>query len=244
MCQPLRVIWLFTWILSLTWAQAVDPGLSCMQGQADVCKEARFQLPNIKEDHFAKMFETRRPNFIAWFSPLALFVQGVTGLPASVITAQAGHASDWGGTPAFRNNNNFFGHICWVPNSTITGEVMLGGKRFTYKGNCGVEKAFARVGRLIKFSSREDSILAYLHMVILTPNRQFKALQADLKHAATVRPPRQMNFRGALVGMAALGSDTKYIDQVQKIIQVEKLFAYDVPNCWQCLLPTPQEVGK
>jgi hypothetical protein len=233
------VIWLLAWLsffATSVQAQLPEAVATCEIDGIESCKDARFQLGKITNDQFAKMFEMRRPKFIEWIKPVALYIQGVSGLPASVFMAQAAVSSDWGASPAFRNNNNIFKHMCWVPNSTITGEFEFGGRKFAYKGNCGVEKTFGSVARLLRFPSREDSILAYLHILLLSPSKQFKAVHEELKRGVNILPARLAGFRTVAAGLSAFSPDAKYVSDVVGAISDEKLAGYDVPTCWRCLL--------
>jgi len=232
-----KVLVLLIAIVTLPVGGAVpDPYLSCMQDALDQCKDARFQLLPIQKDEFSKMFEVRRMKFTDWIKPVALYVQGATGLPASVLIAQAGLGSDWGGSPAFRNNNNIFKHMCWVPKSVISGEIEMHGRKFTYKGTCGTEKTFGQVSRPIQFPTREDSILAYLHVILFSANKYYKNLQEELKRGLKNNPIRQASFRSTASVLNSFSADTKYVSSLQTAIQSEKLSSYDVPGCWQCLV--------
>jgi uncharacterized FlgJ-related protein len=235
------VIWILAWTILTSlpaWTQTPpETGLTCQVEGVEQCKDARFQLGKVGNEDFAKMFEVRRLKFIDWIKPVALYLQGVTGMPASLFIAQAGHASEWGASPAFRNNNNIFKHMCWLPKSTLTGEVDLGGKKFSYKATCGVEKTFGSMGRPFKFPSREDSILAYLHLILTSPSKNYRAFQDELKRGLKALPPHQASFRAAGAVLNAFSADAKYVAQIQSVIQVEKLAVLDVPGCWFCLMP-------
>lgn len=217
-----------------------DPSLSCMQDALDQCKEARFQLPRVGKDEFSKMYEIRRMKFAEWIRPVALYVQATTGMPASVFIAQAGLASEWGASPEFRNNNNLFKHKCWVPNSVITGEIELGGRKFTYKGTCGTEKIFNQVGRPLKFATREESVLAYLHVLLFSPSKYYRNLQEELKRGLKHVPVRQASFRSVAGVLNSFSPDNKYVGLLQMAIQQEKFATYDNPACWQCLVQQPK----
>ncbi len=239
------MVWLVAWIaLSVVpaWSEVPDPAaLSCVVNSVDQCKEARFQLPRLGNDGFAKMFETRRPKFTEWIRPMALYVQGVTGLPASVFIGQAGVASDWGATPAFRNNNNIFKHMCWVPKSTLEGEIQLAGHKFSYKGTCGVEKTFGQIGRPFKFATREESVLAYLHF-LFSPNKQYKALQEELKRGIKPNGVHLSGYKPVSSTLGGFSHDPKYLGILQNLISVEKLPELDAAQaCWQCLLAKSKE---
>ncbi len=195
-----------------------------------------FKLDAVANDEFSKMFETRRMRFSEWIKPLALYIQGATGMPASVVIAQAGMGSDWGGSPAFRNNNNIFNHTCWAPKTAIAGEIELYGRKFSYKATCGVEKTFGKVGRPFKFATKEESILAYLHMILFSPSKYYKNLQEELKRGIKNNPPRQASFRSCASVLNYFSSDTKYTGNLQQVIQMEKLESYDDPKCWECLV--------
>lgn len=233
--------WLVAWtILSAipAKAQAPDPtALTCAVNGAEQCKDARFVLPKIGNDVFSKMFETRRPKFIEWIKPLALYIQGVTGLPASVFIAQAGLASEWGGSPAFRNNNNIFKHMCWVPKSTIEGEVQIGKLKIPYKGTCGVEKTFGNIGRPYKFATREESIAAYLHFVLSSSSKQYKPFQEELKRGLKSRKVQMVGYKNASGVLGVYSHDPKYLGQLQSVIAAEKISELDMADgCWKCLL--------
>ena len=209
----------------------------------DQCGEATFQLSPLENDEFSKMFETRRMKFVEWIKPAALYIQGATGLPASIVIAQAGMASDWGASPSFRNNNNIFNHTCWAPRTSIRAEIEMNGQKFPYKGACGVEKTFAKVGRPFKFAAREDSLLAYLHMILFAKSKYYKNLQDELKRGHKFTPPRQASFRSIAGVLNAFAHDSRYLGSLQEIIQAEKLSTYDLPNCWQCLVQQGKRVG-
>lgn len=222
----------------MPFAMAAGPevGLSCVHDSLDQCREARFQLAPIGNDEFAKMFEVRRVRFIDWIKPVALYVQGATGLPASILIAQAGLASDWGASPAFRNNNNIFKQLCWSSKSSISGEVEMAGQKFTYKGTCGTDKTFNLVSRPLKFATREESIVAYLQMTLFSNSKHYKNLQDELKRGLRNNPIRQASFRSTAAVLNSFSADNKYVGLLQMAIQQEKLSLHDQPQCWQCLV--------
>lgn len=222
-------------------APAQPPSFSCAQEGAEVCSEAKFKLLNVDSEYFVKAYEGRREKFAEWMKGAALYIQSSTGIPASIIIAQAGIASNWGTNDAFRKSNNMFAHTCWNPGTTITGTVDIRGTKLSYKGVCGKDRETGQVGRYFKFNTKEDSILAYLHFLAISPSRFYRALQDDIRSGLKRQPIRATSFRSVASQVAAFSPETAYVNTLLQVIQQEKLPAVDNFNCWRCLMEGPKK---
>lgn len=218
--------------------------LTCAVNGENACALAEVKFAPIADDQFAKMYDGRAENFIAWFKPVAFYVQALTGLPMTVSIIQAGLASEYGASSAFVKHNNIFKFTCWQPKTALAGEVELGGKKFTYKGHCSDDKAAGQVGKIMHFASREESFYAYLGMLLNSHSPLYKPLQEHLKHAFVTLPARPASFRGVAPMVAQFSPDHNYVAAINRAVALYKIEENEAYPCWTCLRPPVAEAAK
>lgn len=236
--RKLRVMkFIWVWLLSsfLTLTASAAPSLSCQSGGHEVCTGAYLSFNAISDDEFERAYDVRKEKFIAWMKPIAFFVQGYTGLPMTVIAAQAALSSDWGTSVAFKKHKNIFKFTCWHPKTVLSGEVQIGPHKLSYKGVCSSDKAAGQVGKIMTFSTREESFYAYLDMILESHSKYYKPLQDHLKHARTTVPPRPPSYRGAVPMMAPFSPDNTYVAALKRAIELNKIPENEAAQCWACL---------
>ncbi len=221
--------------LALLGLTAQVQALTCLANGAEVCSGAEFKFSAVAANEFEKSFDSRQEKFVAWMKPVAMYVHATTGLPLSITIAQAGLSSEWGTSLAFTKHNNIFKITCWQPKTLLNGEVVLGGKKFTYSGRCSTDKAAGQVGKIMTFASREESFLAYLGMLLNSHSKLFKPVQDHLKHALATVPPRPPSFRGVGSMLAAFSPDPSYVAALHRSIQMNKIDENEGVPCWVCL---------
>lgn len=211
------------------------PALTCAAEGKEVCSLTEDKFSPIADNEFERAFDTRQEKFLAWMKPVAAYVQAQTGLPLSITIAQAALASDWGTSIAFTKHKNIFKLTCWQTKTVLNGEITLGGKTLTYTARCSADKAAGQVGKIMTFATREESLYAYLGMVLSSPAKIYRPVQEHLKHALTTVPPRPPSFRGIGAMMAPFSPEPSYVASVNRAIQLNKIDENEAVPCWICM---------
>jgi flagellum-specific peptidoglycan hydrolase FlgJ len=109
--------------------------------------------------------------FIARIAPAAQQTQRSSGIPASVIIAQAILESGWGQTSLTRNNNNYFGIKCWGGAGLGSGCVDYATKEHrqgkaiasleTFRSYPNAAASFADYARFLRGNSRYRNAFRY-----------------------------------------------------------------------------------
>ena len=95
------------------------------------------------------------------FAPIALYLQEVTGYPASMILSQRIKEQGW---PTRAPRNNHFGVKCYNPGQEQTFQTPTG-HTFTYRSNaCGL--AATDGGNFMDYPTTLDSFLSYIDVVL------------------------------------------------------------------------------
>lgn len=99
--------------------------------------------------------------FIDWILPFAKLIQENTGLPASVIIAQAAIETGWGRSKGYRDRNSLFGHSCWRRGQVREFSIPIEGQVVRAVGNCTFSRPSNEGGMYLGFSSPLQSLYAY-----------------------------------------------------------------------------------
>lgn len=231
----MKFVWVWLFSCALTFPVSATPPLTCESGGHEVCAGGAMKFSAISDDEFERAYDVRKEKFIAWMKPMAFFVQGWTGLPMTVIVAQAAVSSEWGTSAAFKKHKNIFKFTCWQPKTVLNGEVQVGPHKFAYKGTCSADKASGQIGKLMTFATREESFYAYLDMILESHSKYYKPVQDHLKHARTTVPPRPPSYRGVTPMMAPFSHDNSYVATLKRAIELNKIPENEAAQCWACL---------
>jgi|GEM_PF-5866201 len=209
----------------------VGSKLSCKRDGQETCTGVELKLGPLNQNPA----NSNKQAFIEWLKPAALFIQAQTGLPASIIIAQAALETAWGTSANFRNRNSMFGHSCWN-NASQTGEAQIGPNRYAWKGDCAADRPANEGGKYLVFPNKENSLLAYLQNILRSRGR-YQGVQAETQRARTGEPPGVANWTTVIKDIAASGyaADNGYMMKVGGIIQNYGLDKLNGGDCQLCV---------
>jgi uncharacterized FlgJ-related protein len=153
----------------------------------------------------------RSKAFVAYMTPFALEVQEETGLPASVIIAQAALESGWGKSGLFTETKNIFGHSCWEAGSSKTYNLRISGERKSVRGTC--DRPRSTGGYYMEFKDSQDSVYAYAANLLTHP--AYPQVQAAVRRAK----PEPADWRSVVSGLREYdGPNPEYRQLLRDII--------------------------
>lgn len=85
---------------------------SASPGVSNLCEGISPRLAPISKNAFQRNVRGRQQKFIEWMKPAVRYWGMITGIPPSLILAQAIDESGFGSSPRFRNQNNLFSIYC------------------------------------------------------------------------------------------------------------------------------------
>ena len=166
--------------------------------------------------------------FFDWLGPTATFIQSKTGLPASVILAQAALESGYGTSQNFTARNALFGHSCFQKGSSQTGSTNLGGTSFPWSGACDANRPAAEGGQYLTFKSKSESVLAYVQLLLQKDStaKTYSALRKDVQSAS---PPQAADSNKCISDIAGAGyaADKGYAQGLEQVVKTNALNQYD-----------------
>lgn len=189
----------------------------------------------------------RAHEFLHLVAPVAVEIQEKTGLPASVIMAQAaiesaGGSQGFGMGKGYRNRNAMFGHSCCFGsgkckdsevNRTFTLTTRQG-EVISVKGTCNAYRPKNEGGRYYTFADAKDS--AWAHAWLLLQNPKTAGVYGGVREAVKRAGPKGVGNSTAVVdGLKRYAAAGNYMDSLKKIINTYNLKKYD--NRRSCLLP-------
>lgn len=214
-------------------------GLSCQMNNQESCSEARLQFAPISNNYFSQIGNTsaRRKAFISWMKPVALYVQATTGLPAATMISQAALETNWGTSSLFRSANAIFGHSCFTRGvSTQRADVNLGGKTFTWQGDCNRYRPANEGGRYLTFRSREDSVLAYVHLLLQKKPTAFASVRNEINRglaSSQGMPDARRTIR--LIAASGYAADGSYNSSLNYILNTNNVESMAKNSCQTCM---------
>lgn len=151
--------------------------------------------PNFR--NFRSLSALRRA-FIDYMTPYALEVQEATGLPASVIIAQAALESGWGKSGLFNSTDNVFGHSCWRRGSTNTLRLNVLGRTKSVTGSCETPRPAGTGGYFLTFRNPQDSVYAYAANLLSRDHNYYP----QVRRAVADARPDPADWREVVTGLA------------------------------------------
>jgi flagellum-specific peptidoglycan hydrolase FlgJ len=168
---------------------------------------------------------TKPSKFFEYMMPLAVHLQTHTGMPASMILAQAALESGYGTSYGFRNRHAAFGQMC---GGTRSVSLTVGDE--TRKIATGCEKT--NTGKWATFSSVQDSTYAYIHNILEKDATAFsyrelrKLLKEHIENQGGKIPPA--SWRDVLPALKRYSEGfDEYTEQVKWMINRFDLDKYD-----------------
>lgn len=210
--------------------QAARSGLS----QTNTCEEVKMQLAPIDSNKFRQIPAGRRraQAFVDWIKPMAQYFQAKTGMPASVIVAQAALETGWGTSYLFRRDNSMFGHSCWSQGQRRSFSLKTGDEELKARGTCARQRPEG--GYYLRFESHEDSVLAYLNNLLQADNNYYNELRASIKRARSENPLQPAQYQDVTAGLSNYASSS-YPAYIRKMIRQFNLDELDQSDCQKCL---------
>jgi hypothetical protein len=212
----------------------VGDKMMCMVGGENKCPMAELKFPPIPNGGFNSS-DASHQAFVKWMTPVALYIQAKSGMPAAVIIAQAAQETGFGTSNRFRNYNSLFGHSCWRLGSSQRGSVQLGDKNFSWAGGCDSSRPSAEGGSYLSFHTREESVLAYLSNILQSGH--YSRAASTIARAKQDGSPGVANADTVAQQIASAGYalDGGYGRALNKTMNSYNLRAMDNNVCQSCV---------
>jgi len=209
-----------------------DATLETSPIQLDQSNCIQVELASYKKpvgNQFRKMTTAeRKRKFIDYMSPIAVFLQEMTGFPASIIVAQAAWETGWGTSYLFRNDQNPFGYSCFSSKgTTIKYEVNLGDKSVKGKGVCGRSRPRRERGRYVKFDSYLDGFMGYIDNLLNKRGTQwaYKNIRQEVSQAKD--RGQVAHWTRIASGLNHYAADSSYVKRIRETVEQNHLDQLD-----------------
>jgi len=172
----------------------------------------------------------KKQNFINYMAPIAVKVQQKTGLPASLIMAQAIQETGWGTSNLFAKGNAAFGHSCWSKQSSHTRKVQISDSPAEFKDikvKCKKKRPSSEGGRYLTFENMEDSVWAYADNVLYNEKtaKYYGKVRYAVKKAAL--EGKAASYRDVIPGLSSYAADPGYQKKLGRLIKSKNLYKFD-----------------
>lgn len=219
-----------------------------LQANANNCSGVVPRLAPIADDHFRKMSANKRVEaFAEYLTPIAQYIQALTGFPASVLIAQAGIETGWGTSSLFRRHNGLFGKSCWRKGSRLNTSFSMSGVDVAFRGNCAVDRPAGEGGQYYVYDEREDSVWAYMYNVMYDDHSFYNGIRKDIQSARRQSPTAVADWQKVADGLKYYSiQGNKYIATIKQTIRNHDLDKIDRQNnsCQQCMEIAGLQIGN
>lgn len=221
--------------------------LTCNVGAKNVCEDIKPIVPFITRDFFEKYANNQGANsnlqeaFIEAFTPIAVWLQLQTGIPASQLLAQFIQETARGGNYTYQLGNNIGGLSCGRAMSNTQNEIDFYDKKFFIADkDCHTPKK-GEPGFYSSFSSIEESILDWAHNFLSSgyyPNIKNKSAKAKENGAYRV-----YDFAGS--DLARYAADGSYGSAVTSHYNyIENRYKLKTHPCQVCMQKQWEQRGN
>lgn len=211
-------------------------GSSAFTEDNNACSSVRLGLaPLPSRDYFRKLSDSERSDkFVEWLKPAALYVQTHTGIPASVIIAQAAVETGYGKSKLFVEGYNMFGLTCVERHSEKSLTIKFGSEsQTTMAGKCDQTTYIANKKRMFgKYNDPLSSMMLYLHNLLT--GSHYTQLQMDQQVLRTQNPTAVLSSDKVLNQLINYDGPG-YKGLVKKVIRDNGLEALDSHVCQKCI---------
>jgi len=195
-------------------------------GDAGMCRDEGTALPlSEPPPNFGP--KGNKKKFIEWITPAAQFIQAKTGLPMSVLIAQAGFESAWGSSTNFKVSQSIFGRSCGKKGIVESGKTELSDLQLPWKMTCSRPRPKSEGAYYYSFGSYQESILEYVQL-LLKKGTLFGRLRTLVKNSP---PPQVASSRACLAAIANRGyahsSHSRYLGNLISIVASNRLEILD-----------------
>jgi hypothetical protein len=197
--------------------------------KAPPCQLPAYPPEGFGKPNFGVRGRASQDRFIEWVRPLALRIQAITGLPASLLITQAGMESGFGVDSVYRRKNNLMGITCDLKNEPRVRSyaIDLGdGVVHRFTAGCQWQRStFPTHFRV--FEKPEQSILVWAYALITNPatQRQYGTLR-DLaaEGRRTGTPLASSRFISALGKYAVEGDYRSALRAIYRVRRLRTIF--------------------
>jgi flagellum-specific peptidoglycan hydrolase FlgJ len=169
----------------------------------------------------------KQNTFINYLAPAAVFMQGHTGFPASVILAQVYLESAMGTSRLFKEQNNFAGLSCFNEKPMHEESIDIGA---TYKTTISIACDTPRPDREGAYYESFDSLFecAKAYLSNLLDSKQTAAAYADVRDAVNAHPEgKPADWQTVIAGLHSYAADPSYQSSLTKLINELDLTRFD-----------------
>jgi flagellum-specific peptidoglycan hydrolase FlgJ len=196
------------------------------EANAGMCRDEGRALP-LSEPPPDFGSKGNKKKFIEWITPAAQFIQAKTGLPMSVLIAQAGFESAWGSSTNFKVGRSIFGRSCGKKGNVERGKTELSDFQLPWEMTCSRPRPKAEGAYYYSFGSYRESILEYVQL-LLKKGTLFGRLRTLVKNSP---PPQVASSRACLTAIANRGyahsSHARYLRNLTSIVATNRLEKLD-----------------
>ena len=214
---------------------------NCQMNGKNVCEDIKPVVPYMTRDFLEKYAYAQSTSvnfqeaFIEAFTPIAVWLQLQTGIPASQLLAQLIQETSRGGNFTYQLGNNIGGLSCGRASSNTQSEINFYGKKFFIADkDCNTKKS-GEPGYYASYSSIEESILDWAFNFLTTEHNYYPNIRNKSIKAKENGAYRVFDFSGSdLIRYAADGSYTSAITSHYNYIEGKyKLKSHPCQVCMQ-----------
>lgn len=221
--------------------------LVCMRDGQDECKDVHYDLENLPKHHFTRGFCNQRHcdsigrvrAFAEYMAPIAKYFQAKTGMPASVMIAQAMIETGYGTSFLFNNKEALFGESCGHRGSRRNRDFEIDGVQFVTKGKCLTSRPANEGGYYVEFDSKESSVASYIHNILYDPlmntKRNYLELRQLIKSVRDKDPNGVAPWQQVIPLLKGYATDSNYFSSLASTVRNFKLDQYDKNSCQTCI---------
>lgn len=219
--------------------------LMCVQNGENKCENVKYDLENLKKDHFTSKFcsrghcdyKARVFAFADYMAPIAQYFQAKTGLPASVMIAQAMLETAYGTSYLFNNKEALFGESCVKFGTARSRNFEIDNEAFSAKGSCLTNRPKNEGYYYVNFDSKESSVASYIHNLLLDPRTKdtYGGVRAAVKEARTNNPNGVASWQKVVPHLSRYATNKNYVQDVASTIRNLGLEKYDKNSCQNCI---------
>ena len=228
-----------------TKASNSDLSLMCVIQGVNQCENVHYDLQTLKKDHFTSEFcrkghcdtQKRVKAFAEYMAPIAQYFQAKTGLPASVMIAQAMIETYYGTSYLFNNKEALFGESCMKYGTQKSRSYNIENVSYNTKGACNSLRPKNEGGYYVTFDSKESSVASYIHNVLYDHSTRniYGGVRQAVKEARAQDPTAVASWQKVVPHLKRYAVDSSYVGKISSTIRNLRLEQYDKNSCQNCI---------